>query len=209
MNKSSYIVNVVLSVAVIILFVLQLTGKKSDPVVSDKSAASAEVAATNGDSPRIAWVNIDSLLNNLEMYNDLHKQLEAKGRRMESEMAGKTKAFEQQFLDLQDKVQKGSVSMSMAKVLEQDLAVKERELLQLRNEFQMRFAEEEQQALAKIQASITDFLEVYNADKGFQFILSNAYSGPVLYAHPALDITAEVLAGLNAKYQTEQKKTSK
>lgn len=209
MNKSTYLVNVILTVAVIVLFVLQFTGKKPDTPAADKGLIQSENNAVSSDQPLIAWVNIDSLLNNLEMYNDLHKQLETKGRRMETEMAGKSRAFEQQVLDLQDKVQKGTVSMSMAKVLEQDLAVKERELYQLRNEFQVKFAEEEQVALGKIQASINDFLKEYNTEKGYHFILSNAYSGPVLFAHPTLDITAEVLAGLNAKYQKEKQKTTK
>ena len=81
------------------------------------------------------------------------------------------------------------------------LAAKEQELYQFRDELRMQFSEEEQVMLRRIQHSITDFLKVYNQNKGYQVIMSGTFGGPLLYGHPAIDITKDVLVGLNIEYQ--------
>ena len=85
--------------------------------------------------------------------------------------------------------------------MQQDLAAKEQELYQFRDELRMQFSEEEQVMLRRIQHSITDFLKVYNQNKGYQVIMSGTFGGPLLYGHPAIDITKDVLVGLNIEYQ--------
>jgi outer membrane protein len=52
-------------------------------------------------------------------------------------------------------------------------------------------------------------LAIYNKDKGFHLILSSTFGGPLLYGHPALDITQEVLKGLNQKYSSERTSNTK
>jgi outer membrane protein len=64
----------------------------------------------------------------------------------------------------------------------------------------MRFAEEEQVMLRRIQHSITDYLKIYNQNKGFQIILSGTFGGPLLYGNPSIEITQDVIAGLNVEY---------
>ena len=39
----------------------------------------------------------------------------------------------------------------------------------------------------------------------FQYILAKQFPGPILYSDSTLDITADVIAGLNAKYNSEKK----
>lgn len=198
MKKASIIVNVVLAVAVIVLFVLHFTGK-SAPVVVTNGAGDAEVLARGEAS--IAWVNMDSLLANYDMYFDFQNELEEKGRKMERDMNNKTRALEKEMMDFQDKVQKGLVTRATAQQMQQDLAVKEQELYIYRDELRMQFTEEEQVMLRRIQHSITDFVANYNKDKGFEVILSGAFGGPLLYGHPSIDITADILNGLNQEYQ--------
>jgi outer membrane protein len=110
-------------------------------------------------------------------------------------------------MDFQDKVQKGLVTRSTAQQMQQDLAAKEQELYQYRDELRMQFSEEEQVMLRRIQHSITDYLKKYNKEKGYQVILSGTFGGPVLYGNPAIEITQEVLVGLNEEYN--KNKTSK
>ena len=47
--------------------------------------------------------------------------------------------------------------------------------------------------------SIVSFLKSYNQDKGYKLVLSKAGDN-MLLADPALDITADVVAGLNKRY---------
>ena len=43
-------------------------------------------------------------------------------------------------------------------------------------------------------------LDKYNEEKQFAMILTNQGGQPVLVADPSLNVTAEVIAGLNAEY---------
>lgn len=152
-----------------------------------------------------AWVNIDTLIANYDMYFDMQKAMEESGRKSEAELSTKSRDFEKQAGDFQNKVQKGLVTRSEAEKLQQELSGKEQELYRLRDELRARLAEEQQVKLRQIQQSINDYLVEYNKQKGFHIILSNTFGGPLLYGHPALDITQEVMKGLNEKYTAEHK----
>ena len=49
----------------------------------------------------------------------------------------------------------------------------------------------------QLQKNIDDYLAIYNKDNKYDFILSYTKTGQILYANNALDITDEVLKGLN------------
>jgi len=197
MKNTSLIVNVVLGVALATLYVLHFSAKPKSAGYINNADDTTQVAF--GEFP-IAWVNVDTLLTNYDMYFDIQKELEDKGRKMEVDMTNRTRAFEKQMVDFQEKVQKGLVTRSTAQQMQQDLAAKEQELYQFRDQLRMKFAEEEQVMLRKIQFNISEFLKEYNKDKGFQVILSGSFGGPLLYGHPSIEITKEVLEGLNKDY---------
>lgn len=202
MKKFTLIFNIVLALSVVALFVLHFTQKsgKTSVATNGNSETTADLSAQFS----AAWVNVDTVLNNYDMYFDMRKELEANSRKLEAELNSKSRTFEKEAIDFQDKVQKGLVTRSEAQQLQTTLANKEQELYRLRDEMRMQLAEEEQVKLRVIQNSITEYLKEYNADKGFHIILSSTFGGTMLYGHPALDITNEVLLGLNEKYKANR-----
>ena len=52
--------------------------------------------------------------------------------------------------------------------------------------------------------SIMEYLKVYNQDKKYSFVVSHSFGGPVLFADKGLDITKDVIGGLNASYAKEK-----
>lgn len=200
MKKTNLIINILFGVAIVVLFVLHFTsgGKKDVKGTEGKGAISEQFTA--------AWVNLDTLLNNYDMYFDMKRELEESGKKKEADLNAKSRSFEKEAYDFQDKVQKGLLTRSEAQQLQSNLAAKEQQLYQLRDEMRMQLAEEEQVKLRQIHNSITEYLKEYNADKGYHLILSNTFGGPLLYGHPANDITNEVLEGLNKKYAANKKK---
>ncbi len=207
MKKFTLIFNIVLALAVVALFVLHFTSKsgKSTVASNGKTETSTELSANF----TAAWVNVDTVLNSYDMYFDMRKELEVNSRKLEAELNAKSRTFEKEAMDFQDKVQKGLVTRSEAQQLQTTLANKEQELYRLRDEMRMQLAEEEQVKLRKIQNSITEFLKEYNEDKGYHIILSSTFGGPMLYGHPALDITNDVVKGLNEKYSVNRPKENK
>lgn len=201
MKKTNLIINLLFGVAIVVLFVLYFTtGNKRGEVKGTEGSAALTEQFT------AAWVNMDTLMNNYDMYFDMKKELEESGRKKEADLNAKSRSFEKEAYDFQDKVQKGLLTRSEAQQLQTNLAAKEQQLYQLRDEMRMQLAEEEQVKLRLIHNSITEYLKEYNADKGYHLILSNTFGGPLLYGNPANDITKEVLEGLNKKYTETKKK---
>lgn len=201
MKKTNLIINILFGVAIVVLFVLHFTmgSKRGDVKGTEGNAVLTEQFTA-------AWVNMDTLMNSYDMYFDMKNELEESGRKKEADLNAKSRSFEKEAYDFQDKVQKGLLTRSEAQQLQTNLAAKEQQLYQLRDEMRMQLAEEEQVKLRLIHNSIIEYLKEYNADKGYHLILSNTFGGPLLYGNPANDITKEVLEGLNKKYAADKKK---
>lgn len=201
MKKTNLITNILFGLAIVILFVLHFT--KGSKRVDVKGTESNEILTEQFTA---AWVNMDTLMNNYDMYFDMKRELEESGKKKEADLNAKSRSFEKEAYDFQDKVQKGLLTRSEAQQLQTNLAAKEQQLYQLRDEMRMQLAEEEQVKLRLIHNSITEYLKEYNADKGYHLILSNTFGGPLLYGNPANDITKDVLEGLNKKYAASKRK---
>ena len=203
MKKITLVASFIMAVAVVgLLTNCKSKTSESASKTSNDSKSNIQLSSTFS----AAWVNIDTLINNYDMYFDKQKELEESGRKSEAELNTKSRDFEKQANDYQDKAQKGLVTRSQAQQLEQELGAKQQELYRLRDELRAQLAEEQQVKLRQIQQSINEYLAIYNKEKGFHLILSSTFGGPLLYGHPSLDITQEVLKGLNEKYSSEHKK---
>jgi len=203
MRKITLVASLIMAIAVVGLLT-NCKSKSSGSATNDSSESKSNTQLSGSFSA--AWINIDSLITNYDMYFDMQKVLEESGRKSEAELSTKSRDFEREASDFQNKVQKGLVTRSEAEQLQQVLGGKEQELYRLRDELRARLGEEQQVKLRQIQQSINDYLVEYNKEKGFHLILSSTFGGPLLYGHPKLDITQEVLKGLNAKYSAEIKK---
>jgi outer membrane protein len=200
-KKISLILNIVLVLAVAALFVLHFTGSgkgKTDDTVNP--AVMSEIPS----DARIAFVQIDTLLSNMQMYKDLNTKLTTRQQQLEASFGSKYKAFEKEALDLQTKAQKGLLTRLEIQETEQQLSNKGRELETQRNEYLMQLQEENSVAQNQVIDYIMEYLAEYNAENKFDFVFSYSFGGGLLYANRGLDITAEVMSGINAKYQKEQ-----
>jgi outer membrane protein len=206
MKQINLIINVVLALAVAALFYLHFSGDKD----MDKSSADEMQAPVNleGEIP-IAYVQIDSLLANMQMYQDLNEKLTNKQQQLESNFQSQYKNFEKQVADAQNKIQKGLVTRSEAQDLQNQLGVKQSELENNRNNYMMELQEENVVSQNKVINYIMEYLEVYNADNRFRYIFSYSFGGGLLYAYKGMDITNEVLTGINKQYLAEKAEESK
>ena len=201
MKKISLIINVVLIIAVGLLYYFQFTGPKTSVPKDDSKKSSSKTSDT---SFAIAYVNIDTLMLYYNMYEDMKNELGGKQKTSEAELNSKSKSFEKKYTDFQNKVQKGLVTRYQAAEMEQELLKQQQDLVKLRDDLSMRLMDEEQVMNRKLLYSITEYLEEFNKEKNYKYIFSNAFGGNILFADNALDITQEVVDGMNAKYLAEQ-----
>lgn len=197
MKKIPLIINIVLVLAVAALYVLHFTGNKRTGEGTVEMAGDITPALA---ASRIAFVNFDTVLLNYNMFIDLREDLAAKQRDSEAELTAEGQKFEREAADFQDKVQKGLITRSRAQEMQQQLIAEQDRITQLRDDLSLELMEEEQVMNRQVLYAIIEFLEEYNMRHNFQYILSNTLGGALLYASDSLDITADVLKGLNEKY---------
>jgi outer membrane protein len=196
MKKLSIVLFVVLSVAIIGLYFLQITGNK-------KSNAQSVAAGVPAGS--IAYVNIDTVIFKFDMFYDRRNDLLSKQKSAEAELNSKGSQYEKGVKDYQDKVNKGLITRATAAQMEQALTQQQQELVTLRDKLQSNLMEEEQVMNRQILEYITKFLEENKSEYNYQYILGKSFGSVVLFSDNALDITQKVLDAINKKYKTEKK----
>jgi len=154
----------------------------------------------------IAFVELDSVIANFDMATDKASELEEKTKSSEAELASKSQAFDRDVRDFQNKVQKGLVTRATAAEMEQTLTQQQQTLLARRDEMAYNLNEEGLVAQRQVLEYINSYLVEFNGDRGFQYILAKQFPGPILFSDSTLDVTADVIAGLNAKYNAEKAK---
>jgi len=198
MNKSSFMRNTMAASAVALIGLLAVTGCKTD--------AGTAGNAKSVDGKGIAFVELDSVIANFDMAKDITDQLGEKQKNSEAELTAKSQAFDRDVRDYQNKAQKGLITRATAAEMEQTLAQQQQSLLALRDEMALNLNEESVVAQRQVLEYINLYLAEFNKDHNFQYILAKQFPGPILYSDTTLDITVDVIAGLNAKYNSEKKK---
>jgi outer membrane protein len=198
MKNLSLILNGILIVAVGVLFYLHFA---SGPHTKKSKGSDSNTPITGVP---IVYINIDTLLNNYDYFADLQGEMQDKVSELEAQLSSRTRTYEKNAQDYQNKVNKGLVTRREAAELEQSLYVEQQEILQLRDQLTAELAEEEQVRNRRLIDNIMVFLKEYNKDYNYQFIFSNSFGSNILYARDSLDITYSVLEGINNQYREQQ-----
>jgi outer membrane protein len=206
MKRLPLIFSAICIVAVGVLYILYFTDKKDDEKYAGQS--DKETVAQLDLSPNaIAYINIDTVVNNYDFYFDLKQRFEKKYKTSEAELSSKEKAYKKEVEDYQYKVQRGLVTRSEAQKLEQQILNEQQNLLRLQEDLRLELAEEEQVMLRQVLNSIMVYLEELQAEYKYQFVFgTTAIGGNVLYADKELDITRQVIEGLNQRYRLQKSK---
>lgn len=201
MKKSSLVINVVLAIAMVVLYVLHfMPGEQKEEYTSKKS----EVAAINTGEKKIAFVYIDSVFSNYQMSIDLEEELKQQAKTSEAKLASEERAYKKKVEQYQYDVQKQLITRAKAAETEQTLMQEQQVLLQLQNNLRLQLAEEEQVARRKVLDGIEQYLKKAESSGNYTYILGTAFGGNILYADDRLDITGEVIEGLNADYNASK-----
>ncbi len=197
MKKLSLWLNIVLIIAVGGIYFLHFSGNNTSKVEVNEDGAEVEI---NRDYA-IAYVNIDTLIRNYDLFIDKSDELTQKRNESEAELQIQSKKFENEVRDFQDKMNKGLITRTKAQMLQQELAQKEQQLYATRDNLARQLSEEEQVMYRQVLNEVMSYLEEYNAEYNYKYIFSNSFGGQLLYTDKSLNITSDVLEGLNVKYE--------
>ena len=175
---------------------------------SNQSAQTAAQATPTGEvapAGSIVYIQMDSLVNQYDMFNDLKSEFEAKVEAIQDDLRKKSNAFEKSATDFQNKLNKGLLTRSQAETQQQALLQREQDLRNLTGQKQMEMQEEEAVMIRRVMDAIQTYLNAYNQTHNYALILQSSGSNPVIVGNPSLDITNDVLKGLNAEYIQSKK----
>ena len=166
-------------------------------------AATATQADTTAAAGSIVFFNIDKVVESYDMANDLRSVVETKVNGIQAEIDRRGNKLQKDVNDFQNKIEKGLLTRSVAEVQQQKLQQQQNDYQQYAMRKQQEMAEEQQVMLNQIMNAIAEYVQAYNADKQYALILTTSgdiLPAPVVTGLASLDITDEILAGLNAEY---------
>lgn len=194
-NNFTQVLNIVLVLAVAILFYLHFASSKTGITTTSTTRA-----VPNG-SFRIAYFESDSIQTQFEYFNEVKGELETKAQANSKILGNLKNTFASKYQELQ----KAAPALSQAEV-----ANRQQELMQMEKTFQgkEKMMSDEMQdmqfkKLQDVKKKIEDYLKEYNKDKGYAFIFSS--SPDLMYLKDSVyDITPDVVRGLNALYKKKK-----
>ena len=180
------------------------TACNQEGVKEAKTAEEGEAAAIPAGS--IVYFDLDRVLEQYDMANDLRSKVEAKADGIQKEVNRRQKNLENAVKDFNNKINKGLMTSATANEQQKKLQQQEAAFQQFAQEKQQEIMEENQVMMNQLADAIKTFIDEYNAEKQYAMILANQASMPVITADSSLDITDEVIEGLNAIYVKEKNK---
>jgi outer membrane protein len=208
-NNTSLVLNVILAIAVVVLYILHFSGNKtSDNTSTSQSGAikSNNKSASTGEA-KIAYINTDTLMEKYEFAKTTKKDLETKGRLIDADLNNRKTAFQNDIASYQRTA--GTMTQQKAQETEQLLALRERELTQYQQTQQTEFLKEEQKLNEKLRDNVNEFVKKYAETNRIAYVFSyskNNIGVGLIYGIGANDITSDILNGLNEEYKSGQKK---
>jgi outer membrane protein len=205
MNKISLALNGVLLIAVAVLFYLyiSLNNKLGGAVAEPTTSTVAPKVFTDPAklaNAKIAYVNIDSLDKKYEYINDYSKTIRGKQASIEGLMNSMVARLQQEYAEFQQSVQAGLKSEAELKKIQAQLEQQQYEIANKEKQLQG-LSEEVAARQSEMLKNVSSFVAKYNSGK-YDFILAYTSNiGSVLYARPDLEITKDVIEGLNAEYK--------
>lgn len=197
MKKANIILHIISLVAIVVLFVMFLGQKNCNTANIETTSAEQTVAANNS----IVYIQLDTLINQYDMYNDLKTEFEGKLASVENELTKKGRALENDYQSFNEKMSKGLLTRSQAEAQGNELQARQQELALLSQEKQMQLAEEESVMINQVMNAIQSYIKEYNKIHNHSLILTTTVAtNNVIDGDSSLNITNDIIKGLNQEY---------
>ena len=169
-----------------------------------ENAETAQTAETEAANLRIAYVELDSLMSQYQLYKDYEEVLTRKGTDIQNTLAQKQRKLESSATAMQRKYENnGFQTRDELERAQQSLQQQEMELQQLAAKLNNEFNEEQARINQEARDSIQAFLKIYNQTKKYDYVMIKAGDN-LLIANPKYNITKDIVTGLNKRYNAKK-----
>ncbi len=193
-----WIIEVLLLVAVVVLFFLHFNNSKSDKTIARNPIAEVGTG-------EVVYINIDSINENYELVHILTDSIDIEKQRQAVVFQNRQKSLEQKAANFERNYASGSLTQQQAQFAQQSL---QEESVRLQSDYAQALESLElryQSALQTIADSLNAAAKRVNAHYNASYIFTYQTGGQLLYADPAHEITNEVLEELNKSFKKKKK----
>ena len=151
----------------------------------------------------IVYFNLDRVIAEYDMANELRSVVETKVNSINQEVTRRGNKLQKDINTFREKINKGLLTQSVAESQNQKLMEQQSSFETYAAQKQQEILEEQQVMMNQIADAISTYVKEFNAEKKYAMIIAtqgDILSAPVVTAAENLDITDELLEGLNAAY---------
>lgn len=196
MKNYLLISNIVLTIAVIVLLILMIFPKKSTKSALETTPIDTELEETLP----IAYVNIDSLLLNYNLYKKLSEELLQQEEKSRGKVTQQAVSLQKEMAEFQKKVENQAfLNAERAQAEQSRLLKQQQELQDLDARLTKELMSKQQKMNEQLKASIDSIILEFNKDNKYHLILSNTGNDNILYGNKAYNITNEILKLMNVE----------
>ncbi|MEZ4755247.1 MAG: OmpH family outer membrane protein [Flavobacteriales bacterium] len=157
---------------------------------------------------RIAYFHMDSVKERYDLIKEKDDSFKREGKRLETNLQGELARAQARYEELMKKDHTYSTQAEL-KQDEAELQGLMGRIQQLQAQGEERLMRLEAEMLQEITGEIQAFLEAYNEQAGFDYIYSIQSGGQIWVGDHALNITSDMVNGLNARHRAGRKATGK
>ena len=155
---------------------------------------------------KIAYVDIDTLLTNYKLWIELNEEMIRKEENIRATLNEKMTSLQADYEEFERKLNNNAfVTRERAESEQNRILKKRQELEELQERLSNELAIENNKNNVLFRDSINALVQQYNKEKGYNVILSRLGDN-ILYIDYAMNITQEIIDGLNARYDANKKK---
>lgn len=195
--------NILLFIGLVLIYIFHFTGIGTHSKYNPD--ASAPMVAEGGVL-KVAYIDSDTLLAKYQYAIDLQEEL---NRYKDAQMRSAQEQMAQFQKDYDDFIKNGEkMTLSQQQAKETELKQRYEKLSTLEAEVTNRVMQKQMDSNIELLNRIFAFVREYNvANQQFDVILRKTFvDSPTIYMNPAMDITDEIVKGLNDEYASVKKK---
>lgn len=201
MKNASTILSALALIGVLVLFILHFSGRNSSSAVS----AGKPTQSTTSGPFRIAFVDIDTFEAHYTFLKAKREEFNKRQEAMQAELERSARQLQSNIEAFQRKAQSGNITQSEGEATERQLLQMQQSLRLREQSLTEQLLKEKDEFNENLREQLDNFLSEYNRDKHYDYVLSYSRAGsPILFANRELDITQDVIDGMNKRAETSK-----
>ena len=191
--RCGMVLNIVLLIGLVVLYVLFFINKSKQ-----KDTVNHVPVGIKGNVS-IAYINTDSIMENYDFAKDMKKEMDDYQSKLESDYKAKIAGFQNEYESYMKA--RPALTTSEKTKKEEELTKKQNSMMGLKEEMSNQLLKKNQAINVRLLDTIFAYINRFNEKPKYTYILKKSTEHNILFANDSLEITKDVLKGLNQEYK--------